>query len=91
MFSLTEALVAVAGEGGCAIDVDELHAALGLSLMMVAVPEEDPGSWATHARDAFLIPAGRLFGLEIREIHPPEAGIPMKSEMLQSHRGTHAE
>ena len=84
-FSLTRALRAIAGQVGYVLDGDELHAALGLSVMMVAAPGENPASWPTHARDAFLIESGRLFGLEIREIHPPEAacGLDQAEEYRQ--------
>jgi hypothetical protein len=35
--------------------------------------EPDVGRWSMYARDAFVMEAGRLFGMQIREIHPPEA------------------
>jgi len=72
--SLPRTVRAMAGEAGYDVDLDDLNAALGLSWMVCAVPgEADIDSWMMYARDAFLIPAGRLFGMEIREIHPPEA------------------
>lgn len=73
-FSLTGALRFVAGRAGHAIDADDFNAALGLSWLIVAVPEErDPARWPMYARDTFLVEAGRLFGMTIREVHPPEA------------------
>ena len=72
--SLSFVLQALAHDAGHAIDHDDLDAALGLSWMAVAVPDEDDlVSWPMHARDAFLIPAGQSFGMTIRDIHPPEA------------------
>lgn len=72
--SLTHALRAIARRSGSDIDFDVLNAALGLSWMATAVPyEDDLGSWQMYARDAFLIEAGGLFGMTIRDIHPPEA------------------
>ncbi len=72
--SLTCALKAIAGQAGPDIDPDELNAAMGLSWMMSAVAcEDDLASWPMYARDAFLIQAGRLFGMTIRDLHPPEA------------------
>ncbi len=72
--SLTHALCAIADRVGYAIDLDDLNAALGLSWMSIAVPSEpDPACWPMYARDAFLVEAGRLFGMTIRDMHPPEA------------------
>ena len=72
--SLTCALRAIAEQGGCDIDFDELNAALGLSWLVSAVPSEDDlASWLMYARDAFLIEAGCLYGMTIRDLHPPEA------------------
>ena len=74
-FSLTRALQSLGRDGGYSIDGEDLNAALGLSFMVCAAPEveEDLSRWAMYARDAFLIEAGRLFGIGLREIHPPEA------------------
>ncbi|MFQ5495938.1 MAG: hypothetical protein ACE5EX_11220 [Phycisphaerae bacterium] len=71
---------------GPPIPFDDLHAALGLCWTVTAVPwEPDPARWPLYARDAFLIPTGRLFGLSLREIHPPEAarGLPDHDEFRQ--------
>ena len=76
----------VALGAGFTIDSDALCAALGLSLMVPAVPDEPAlGEWTSYARDAFLIPAGRLFGLTIRAMHPPEAarGLTAAGEFRQ--------
>lgn len=72
--SLTHALCTIADRAGYIIDPDDLNPALGLSWMSIAVPSEpDPGCWPMYARDAFLVEAGRLFGMTIRDVHPPEA------------------
>lgn len=85
-FSLAHALRAVARDTGNEIDFDDLLAAMGLSWMVCAVPDEpNVADWSMYARDAFLIPAGRLFGLTIREIHPPQAarGLDRAAEFEQ--------
>jgi hypothetical protein len=75
-FSLTSTLRSIARDAGYEIDVDDLHAALGLSMFVCAVPAEvDIASWPLYARDAFIVPAGRLFGMTIRELHPPEVAL----------------
>ncbi|UCC31209.1 MAG: hypothetical protein JSU86_02815, partial [Phycisphaerales bacterium] len=72
--SLTFALQALAHDAGYEINLDDLNAALGLPWMTPAVPRErDLACWPMYARDAFLAEAGRLFGMNIRDIHPPEA------------------
>lgn len=72
--SLIDAISVVAQGAGLDIGRDALTAALGLAWSAMAVPSEpDLGNWSMYARDAFLVEAGRLFGLEVRAIHPPEA------------------
>lgn len=68
------------------LDHDDWCAALGLSWMVGAAPgERDMRHWSMYARDAFLIEAGRLLGLELRGIHPPQAarGLSRISEFEQ--------
>ncbi len=73
-FSLVRVVCAIARSAGHRIDFDELLAAMGLSWMVCTVPDEPSSAdRSMYARDAFLIPAGQLFGLTIREIHPPPA------------------
>lgn len=85
-FSLVHAVRAVARNAGYDIDFDDLLATMGLSWMVCAVPDEpNVADWPMYARDGFLIPAGRLFGLTIREIHPPQAarGLDRAAEFEQ--------
>ncbi|MHC4695381.1 MAG: hypothetical protein ACYTFA_01415 [Planctomycetota bacterium] len=73
-WSLTLALRSIAHQVGHDIDLDDLHATLGLPLLVCAVPTEHRLSlWPTYARDVFLIEAARAFGISVREVHPPEA------------------
>lgn len=75
-FALTLAVQSIARDAGCDIDVDDVHAALGLPLFTCAVPaQNDLACWPMYARDAFLIPASRLFGITVRDVHPPEAAV----------------
>lgn len=80
--SLPHALCAVARERDYEINLDDLCAAMGLSFAVTAVAEEpDNSKWVLYARDAFLIPAARLFGMTIRDMHPPEAAIGVAKSM----------
>lgn len=74
--SLAVALRSVAAAAGVTFDYDDLCAALGVSFTAVSVGSEpSPGWWTTYGRDAFLTPAARLFGLHVRDLHPPEVAI----------------
>ncbi len=84
--SLARAVCAIGRSGGHEIDISDLNHAMGLSWMDCTLPGESNRSDAwMYARDAFLIPAGRLFGLNIREMHPPRAavGLDRASEFTQ--------
>ena len=84
--SLAYAVRTIARDAGYEIDHDDLNAAMAWSWMICANPDEpDIGLWSMYARDAFLIEAGRLFGMQIREIHPPEAarGLEASAEFDQ--------
>lgn len=84
--SLVHAVCEIARRAGHDLNHDDLSAALGLCWSPVAVPAEpDLGQWPMYARDAFLPEAGRLFGLTIRDIHPPEAarGLDTAAEFAQ--------
>jgi hypothetical protein len=85
-FSLPLALRAVVQKAGGHVDFDDLCAAMGLPFLFTAAPEEsDLSRWLMYGRDAFLVPAGRLFGLTIRDMHPPAAarGLDRAEEFRQ--------
>ena len=85
-FSLARVLRAVVCDASFNIEFNDLLAAMGLSWIVCTVPSEpNVADWCMYARDAFLIPAGRLFGLTIREIHPPQAarGLDRAAEFEQ--------
>ncbi|MEK7732367.1 MAG: hypothetical protein AAB363_10975 [Planctomycetota bacterium] len=80
--SLAFAVRAIAREAGFEIGHGKLIAALGFEAPAV------PSSTATptmFGRDARLIDAGRQFGMQIREVHPPEAarGLEVAAEFDQ--------
>lgn len=78
--SLALSIMTVAAGRNVAIDYDDLCAALGLSCTAVAArAEASPGWWMTFGRDAFVEPAARLFGLELRDLHPPDVAVDMVS------------
>ena len=68
--SLAFAVRAIARQAGVKIDHAELVAALGLETQPVPSPT---ATSTMFDRDKFLIEAGKLFGMQIREVHPPEA------------------
>jgi len=74
--SLAVALRAVAAAGGVELNYDDLCAALGVSVTAVATRlEPTPGWWTTYGRDLFVEPAAALFGISLRNLHPPDVGI----------------
>ncbi|MEP0843332.1 MAG: hypothetical protein HRF43_11570 [Phycisphaerae bacterium] len=76
--SLGLAVRAVAAGAGGTISYDAFEAALGLSLTALARPADpSPAAWSAYGCDAFLEPAARLFGLHVRDLHPPEVGLDM--------------
>jgi hypothetical protein len=76
--SLALALRAVARTAGEDLDYDEACAALGISFVAIAGPaESSPTFWPTFGRDTFLTPTARLFGIHLRDLHPPEVGVDM--------------
>lgn len=71
--TLTRMLLLAATEAGCTVHADDLHAVLGLPLLVCAVPEiEDVSLWCMYARDRFVVPAARQFGMRLRDLHPPD-------------------
>src|SRR4029079_6396315 len=76
--TLALALMSVAANAGIDIDYDDLCAALGLSCTVVSVaPEPSPESVMTYGGDAFVTPVARLFGLEVRDLQPPDVAVEM--------------
>lgn len=72
--SLPRVIDVIARRGGIEIEFDDLVAAMGLAWLVCGVPgHHDVGDWMMYARDAFLLPACKQFGLSVREMHPPEA------------------
>ncbi len=78
--SLALALRATAAAEGEELDYDDLCATLGVSFAAVStLTESAPGWWTTFGRDAFLEPAAKLFGFELRDLHPPDVAVDMLS------------
>jgi len=76
--SLALAVRAVARTAAGDPTYDELCAALGVSLVATAGPSDSsPALWLTYARDAFLTQTARLFGMRLRDLHPPDVGMDM--------------
>jgi hypothetical protein len=76
--SLAMCLQALAAVEGVSLDYDDLCAALGVSFAAVSTTAEPaPGWWMTFARDAFLAPAAQLFGIHLRDLHPPDVAVEM--------------
>lgn len=68
--SLAFAVRAIARQAGLEIDHTKLVAALGWETLAVPYPT---ATSTMFDRDARLIEAGKHFGMQIREVHPPEA------------------
>jgi hypothetical protein len=78
--SLALSLRAVAATQRVDLDYDDLCAVLGLSFTAAAtVVEPSPGWWTTYGRDAFLESAAKLFGFQVRDLHPPDVAVDMLS------------
>ncbi len=71
--SLAVCLRAVLTGFGVRRPYDELVSTLGLGAATVAAPDDSLDSWATYARDAGLVPTANLYGLCLRDLHPPNA------------------
>ena len=68
--SLAFAVRAIARQAGVEIDHTELVVALGFEASAVSSPTARS---IMFDRDARLIEAGKLVGMQIRDVHPPEA------------------
>lgn len=54
-------------------DYDDLNAALGSALVTTADTRGScPAWWVIHGRDRFLVEVGKMVGLTVRELHPPQ-------------------
>ncbi len=73
--SLSLCVQAIARWAGVELHFRSINAALGLSFM-ISAPRDVSVSlswWMTFGRDAFLVEAGKLFGLRFRRIDLPDA------------------
>ncbi len=76
--SLAVTLRAVLSAGHAEIDYDDLCVALGTAFAAVSVDDGSaPGRWMTFGRDLFLVAAAGLYGLRLRDLHPPDVGLDM--------------
>lgn len=76
--TLALSLMSVATSLRMEIDYHDLCAALGLSCTTVSTRlDPSPGWWMTYGRDAFVESAARLFGLELRNLQPPDVAVDM--------------
>lgn len=85
--SLLLALEAILNTYGRAISRDELAAVLGDAFLLTYAAEARPGEqWNTYGRHAFLETAARLYGLELRDLHPPDAApLPLTPPEFEDH------
>lgn len=78
--SLALGLRAIAAARAVELDYDDLCAAMGLSFAAVTtVMEASPGWWMTYGRDMFLESSAKIFGFELRDLHPPDVAVDMLS------------
>lgn len=71
--TLAVALRAVLAGDGDPPPYEELVSVLGLGGTVVAVRDDCLGWWPTYGRDVALLSAARLYGVLLRELHPPAA------------------
>lgn len=91
-WSLAFALRHVLRAAGGKTEVDELGAALALPWLFCAPKQWPPGcEGSLVARDMFLVPVARAFGMTLREIHPPAAsrGLHGRGEFLQHFKASY--
>lgn len=74
--SLTLSLVALLRWAGGNVRYRSLNAALGLSLRITALRRRTCLAWwSTHGCDTYLDSTAQMFGMRLRELHPPEAAV----------------
>lgn len=85
--SLLLSLEAALSVYGRCVPRDELAAVVGDALMLTYAAEARPGEhWNIYGRHAFLESAARLYGLELRDLHPPDAApLPMTPPEFEAH------
>jgi len=73
--SLACCLEAILRWSGLEVPGDDLTAALGVSLVTASSgrDDDDLGCWPAYGRDLSLVEAAALFGMRLRDAHPPEA------------------
>lgn len=83
--SLAVCLRAVIEGRGVTVNLDDVVAALGLGAVVTAVPSESVDQWGAWGRDTALLAAAELYGLRLRELHPPAAacGLGASAEFPQ--------
>ncbi len=75
-FSLSKAFQSAVAAEGKGPDLDDVHAALGLSMALCVHPAcPYPAQWSAYGRDARLVEAAGAVGASLRELHPPEAAV----------------
>jgi hypothetical protein len=78
--SLAVALRTLAAVENVELAYDDICAALGVSFTAVATRlERTPGWWTTYGRDLFVEQAAALFGISLRNLHPPAVGLELSS------------
>ncbi|MGB0717638.1 MAG: hypothetical protein ACPGXK_17295, partial [Phycisphaerae bacterium] len=79
-FSFSHAVHAICARRAGTIDVESVHAMLGLATLPVASPAAtDWLSWMGFGRDFGLMAFATCFDLEVRPLHPANAGVALTS------------
>ncbi len=85
--SLLCGLGAVLSAYGRSVPRDELAAVLGDAFLFTFAADAGPSEqWNSYGRHAFLESAARLYGLELRDLHPPDAApLPLTPPEFEGH------
>lgn len=74
--TLTLAIQSVLRRAGLEIDYATIGTVLGISFVTCASDRQRrPRAWATACRDLQLLRQSALFGVRLRDLHPPEASL----------------
>ena len=76
--SLAVSLRAILKRGGVTASYEDLLAALGLGSAIIANTDDTFGWWSAYARDTALDATAALYGLRLRDLHPPEASAGLR-------------